>query len=467
MLIDTAKEGTGPGWRNATPGGPAPPQPAPRLRLKRSRGRADIDWVSVRDRDPQPALAHAPRGARRETWVWLAFVAGAALALLWSRSWDVRISDYGTEAAPSFIALLHGNFSFFLAAAPSYGASLILRAPFALPGSLAGGGALLIYRLGALPCLLALGSLGVWLARDLRRAGGGLLGASAAVVLCAANPITYRVLQIGHPEELLGAALCVVAVLLAQRGRAPWAGLALGLAIANKQWALLAVGPVLVALPAGRWRALALAALVASALVATLALASGTFQAAATRLVVADTGNIFTPFQAFWFLGAHGHWIPAMAPSIPKGYRLPPAWLGGRAHLLIVWLGLPLSVLALRRRIRPPDALAFLALLLLLRCWLDPWDNVYYPLPFIVALLAWETSVARRAPFAAAAATAATVMIFWYLPQHFGVDAQALSFLVPSTLTLATLATVVYGLRPRRGERAAPALLSRAPAIPW
>ena len=37
---------------------------------------------------------------------------------------------------------------------------------------------------------------------------------------------------------------------------------------------------------------------------------------------------------------------------------------------------------------------------MLLRCWLDPWDVVYYPLPFIVALLAWETTVA--APPAAA-----------------------------------------------------------------
>jgi len=256
-------------------------------------------------------------------------------------------------------------------------------------------------------------------------------------------------------------------VLIAQRGHASWAGLALGLAIANKEWALLAVGPVLIALPAARWRALIVAGVVAGALLGPLLLSSPTPQSGTSRLIVSDTGILFHPFQVFWFFGTPGHWIPAMAPFIQKGFRLPPAWLGGRAHLLIVWLGLPLTLAAVRRRTRRADALLLLALLLLLRCWLDPWDNVYYPLPFIFALLAWETSVARRAPIGAAAATAATWLIFWYLPNHIGADAQALSFLVPSTLTLAAIAALVYRVEPLRRAAAAPAApLSRAPAVP-
>jgi hypothetical protein len=223
---------------------------------------------------------------------------------------------------------------------------------------------------------------------------------------------------------------------------------------------------VLVALPAQRWRTLIGAGAVALAFVAPIMLSSVTIKAATSRVILSDTGTLFHPWQVFWFFGPRGHWLPAMGNYIPRGFRLAPSWLGGRAHLLIVWLGLPLTLLALRRRTRPADALLLLALLMLLRCWLDPWDVVYYPLPFIVALLAWETTVARRLPLAAAAATAATWLIFDYLPLHLTVDEQAVSFLIPATLTLAALAAVVYRLHPiRRTVRTAP-LLSRAPAVP-
>ncbi len=419
--------------------------------------------MTARARDPLPVLAGT---LRRDFARWTVLAVVASLAMLWGWSWNVVFNDYATEAAPSFTALLHGHIATFLQTAPSYGATFLLRAPFALPASLTGAGSLLIYRLAALPCLLAIAALGVWLARNLRRAGGSVLAATVALLLCAANPITYRVLAIGHPEELLGAALCVAAVLLAQRGRANWAALALGLAIANKQWALLAIGPVLVALPAQRWRTLIIAGVVAVAFVAPIMLSTVTVQAGTSRLIVADTGALFHPWQAFWFFGPRGHWLPAMGNYIPRGFRLPPPWLGGRAHLLIVWLGLPLTLLAVRRRTRPADALLLLALLMLLRCWLDPWDNVYYPLPFIVALLAWETTVAHRPPLAAAAATAATWLIFVSLPSTLATDVQALSFLIPATLTLAAFAAVVYRLRPMRRAARAVALLTRVPAVP-
>ena len=106
----------------------------------------------------------------------------------------------------------------------------------------------------ALPCLLAAAALGVWLVAQMRRRTGPARSLARAVALgvCVANPLTLRALELGHPEELLGGALCVAAVLLAARERPLWAGLALGLAIANKEWALLAVGPVLLALPSRR-----------------------------------------------------------------------------------------------------------------------------------------------------------------------------------------------------------------------
>jgi len=48
--------------------------------------------------------------------------------------------------------------------------------------------------------------------------------------------------------------LCTAAVLCALNDRPTWAAVLLGLAIPNKEWAVLAVGPVLVALPRARVR---------------------------------------------------------------------------------------------------------------------------------------------------------------------------------------------------------------------
>ena len=42
--------------------------------------------------------------------------------------------------------------------------------------------------------------------------------------------------------------------------------------------------------------------------------------------------------------------------------------------------------------------LGVLALAFLLRCMLDPWDLVYYHLPLVVALAAWEARRGRDLP---------------------------------------------------------------------
>ena len=78
--------------------------------------------------------------------------------------------------------------------------------------------------------------------------------------------------------------------------------------------------------------------------------------------------------------------------GVKPGYRTAPAWVGIVSHPLIVAVSLPLTALAWRRARRgQSDALLLLALLLLLRCVLDTWDTVYYPIPFVLALLAWES----------------------------------------------------------------------------
>jgi hypothetical protein len=377
----------------------------------------------------------------------------ATLAMVWYRAWQVSLNDYSTEARMPLTALLHGHIWTFLRAAPSYGPSLELRAPFALLGSLAGGSPLLIYRLSALPCLLALAGLAVWIAPRLRSAGRGWIVVLVMLAVCVANPINYYALAIGHPEEALGAVLCVAAVIVAVRGQSIWAGLLLGVAIANKEWAVVAIGPVLLALPEKRWRALLTAGATTLLLLGPIALASSSVKAASGRITVNDGGSTFYPEQIWWFFGTPGRWLPSMAGQLLHGYRWPPSWLQGRAHLLIAWVGLPLSWLAYRRGMPRQNVLALLALLLLLRCILDPWDLVYYPLPFIVALLTWETTVKHRAPIGAVAATLATWAIFEYLPNHLSANQLALSFIVPSLLALAAMSRIVYRRPPSEGSQ--------------
>ena len=74
------------------------------------------------------------------------------------------------------------------------------------------------------------------------------------------NPITVHAVRSGHPEEVLGGALAVLAVVCAARGRSMQAAVALGLAIGTKQWTLLAVLPALFAASASARRSIALIA---------------------------------------------------------------------------------------------------------------------------------------------------------------------------------------------------------------
>ena len=98
----------------------------------------------------------------------------------------------------------------------------------------------------------------------------------------------------------------------------------------------------------------------------------------------AQTGVIFQPWQAWWFLGETGHVIRGSSGLVKEGYRAAPDWLSRITHPLIVFAAIPLSLLAWRRR---SDPLLLLALLFVLRCVLDPWNTAYYMLP---AILAWS-----------------------------------------------------------------------------
>jgi hypothetical protein len=381
-----------------------------------------------------------------------AFLAGAGSATIaWLGLYGFAWSDYDTEARPAFTALTHGHVLEFLRLAPAYGGSLVERAPFALLPGVWGGGQLAVYRMVALPCLLAVAALGVWLVAQMRAAERPTLWRAVALGICVANPLTLRALELGHPEELLGGALCIAAVLLAAREHPLWAGLALGLAIANKEWALLAVGPVLLALPSRRALFMASAGAVAAIVLAPLALVGSSGFVASTRGAAAPPSTIFQPWQAFWFFGHHGAAVHGLFGEVKPGYRTAPGWVGILSHPLIVAVSWPLTVLAWRRgRSGQSDALLLLALLLLLRCVLDTWDTVYYPIPFVLALLAWESLGERRRP--AVLALSSTVLAwvsFQWLPVHVSADLQAAFFLAWSLPLAAVLGLWLYapGLR--------------------
>ena len=355
-----------------------------------------------------------------------------AAVAAWLGLVDFGWNDYAFEAAPAFEALARGDVGGFLAQAPAYGGSLVLRAPLALAPGLWGGGDLAIYRAVSLPGLAAMGILAVWLVARMRDQGQPLLNRATALALCAAGPVAVRAMDIGHPEELMGAALCVGALLAGLRGHALWAGLLLGLAVATKAWALVAVAPVLLAVPAPRWRAALLAAGMVAAVMAPLAIGDGSRLEAATR-GMAHTGEIFQPASVWWFAGETGHVVRGSDGMVKEGFRLAPEWLRGVTHPLIVLVGFALGPLWwLRRRGaqgEPHDLLLLLALALHLRCLLDTWNTDYYAVPALTALLVWESLARRRAPLLTLALTLLNWWTFQSLPPSFGPDAQSLVYL--------------------------------------
>lgn len=394
---------------------------------------------------------------RRTLWA-LAATASAAVTG-WLGLFGFGWNDYDYEARVPIDALVHGHLGAFLREAPVYGGSLLERAPFALIPDLWGGGELAVYRMLALPCLLAGAILGLWLVAQIRRRNGNLLAQLVALGLCTANPLTLRALELGHPEELFGGCLCIAAVLLAARDKPVLAGLAIAAAIANKEWAIVALGPVLLALPARRMLLLSVAGTMSAALLAPFALAGHSAFGASLHGAATPSSAIFQPWQIWWFLGHHGEVVRGLFGQVKPGYRTAPNWVGAVSHPLVVLsafaLCIPLlprlwrtgdtSAIAVqripdrpgsrRRAIPERDALLLLALVLLMRCVLDTWDNVYYPLPFVLALLTWETLAFRRPPILALSSTVLVWMGCEWLPTFASADTQA-AFFIAWTLPL-------------------------------
>jgi hypothetical protein len=387
--------------------------------------------------------------ARVRPHVPAALGAAAGMAVMW---WIGLIgfawTDYDLEASPAFKALADGHFGGFLELCPAYAGSMLLRAPFALLPGLWGGGELAVYRAVSFPCLLAAAALGVWLVGRLRAHGVGRLARVTALGVLVAGPVTYEALDYTHPEEILVASLCLTAVFAARGGRAGWTGVLLGLAVAAKPWALVAVGPVLVTLQAHRLRSLGAAIGAAAAVLSPFAFV-GLSTIRGIGGGVSHTGSIFQPWQVWWWLGTHGPRVIGTDGHVKIGYRAAPEWIDRVSHPLIVVAAFALTALWLRRRRRRlvGDELLLLSLVLQVRCLVDPWNHIYYAVPCVFALVAWETLSARRAPVGALLLSVAAWVSFETLPGRVTPDVLSAVYLAWAVPFTAALAARVYGIR--------------------
>jgi hypothetical protein len=378
----------------------------------------------------------------------LALVAAAAVWVAWLGFRVQTGGDYPLTFAPPMNALLGGHIGAFFNLLPNDGAggSVLLRAPGALLGQLLAGTQLSIFRFGALECVLAAGALGLWLARGMRDRGCSTAARAAVVALCVGVPAILDAILVGHPEEVLGAVLAVAAVLLAADDRPTLSGIALALAIINKPWALLAIAPTLLAAPRRRGRLGGIAAALCAAWFgAAFAAAPGHFVHSLAGL------SIVAHPQELWWPLAH----LTRDPTVTPGHYLP-ALITDHARELAVGLMAPLSVpLALRRDRSTSDCLALLALLLALRCLLDPSNHIYYELPFVLALVAWEASTAP-APVLSLLATGLLWLLFGPIAQHAPADVQWLAYVaatIPFIVILGRAAGIVPSRDRHRGRR--------------
>lgn len=301
-----------------------------------------------------------------------------------------------------------GDVAGFFRAQPAMGlTSLLLRAP-AVAIAHAGDATLTgEYRAGALVLVVGAVALALALAYTGWRDGSGVGAVIALVGLWFVAIVWSRSLYYGHPEEPLAAVLAIAGVVLAARGQALAAGVAVGLAIGTKEWALLAVPGVVFAAAAPDWRRMGAAAAVAVALTSgVMALGnSGSFRAAHKAQQEGDTHTI-TP-ASVWFRVGDKRVVP-LGDGRDVISIFPPRAVGRFCRPAVILIGLLTAIaFGLRRGFRSRDAFALVAFVLTVRVLIDTQTFSYHLVPMLMMVAAWEVFGRRRLPVVAVAATAA------------------------------------------------------------
>jgi len=321
------------------------------------------------------------------------------------------------DAAPAIDALQRGRVARFFDEQPAMGpVSLVVRAPAARIARASGGGESGQYRAGSIICLLAAAVLGLFVALRLAGRGVSWMGWLPVALLCVVNPASGNALELGHPEEVLGAALLAGGA-LAAGARPTLAAVLVGLAIATKQWALVGVIPISFLAPGRRRLRLVGIALAVAALL-TLPMAAGDFGEFrhATRAALNPPGSV-KPID-IWFPFAHRETVVNVSRDGSRDVS--DAWLMNHTldratHWIVIAVSIALIALWWRRAPHALTAAWLLALLLLVRVLGDARGHPYHLAPFLLALFVAEAIAARGYPWrglAASAAMALTLQLF-------------------------------------------------------
>jgi hypothetical protein len=344
--------------------------------------------------------------------VGLGAVVRLALAAPSAGDYSVAAAVDGDNAAPAINALIHGHLSLLASHQPLMGlGSIILRAPFAGLAAVLGAGHQLTYAVGAVACLIPAVLLVTWMIVRPQTTRRQRVAGTVAAAIVLIGPASAQAVHIGHPEEVLAAALSTAAVLAALRSRTTLTWILLGLAVGTKPWAILAVPAVLLALPKRRLATAVRAGALALLLSSILPLADPTAFAHASASVGGLT--FADPFSAWWPLGSPSSGAGHTAFS-PTGHRLPLGISRSSAAgfgLVIILASLWLYASRRDERKSSAGALALLAVCGLARCVTDPDPLQYNYVAVLIPLAAWEVVALGRLPVATVLAAGAAALL--------------------------------------------------------
>jgi hypothetical protein len=177
--------------------------------------------------------------------------------------------------------------------------------------------------------------------------------------------------------------------------------------VGAKPWAALAAPIALLVLDRGHLRTIAAGALAALLILVPPFLSNPERMREGSR-VLTEQPRVYAP-SAWWPLSEEKAVTHTADPNVPRPSVMPGGLTrsAGQTAIAVLTVAIALAYLRRRRRFGIEAGLSVLAGLMLARAMLDPINLFYYGLPFVVALVAWETYARRGIPVVSIVASAA------------------------------------------------------------